>query len=490
MRSTVLLGLIASLLPHIQAVPTPTAKDGNLNPFPANPVELAVKNLNNLVNETLRNPPTNGLFDRLIEDFQLVTATAVPVSIPAAADALKEILISAPEPSNLFGYAGSLAAAGLSKDNIPDLLQFAKGAIGPENSSRNVNLRRPSIKVFPKADPKDAPFSLSEADLRAAIHIPSSYKYGARGAPNPIILVPGTGATGYTTFVGNYIPLLQDSNIADPVWLNIPGFLLGDAQVHAEYVAYAVNYIHGISNKRKVSVAAWSQGSIDGQWAFKYWPSARAKVTDFVTFSGDYAGTINANFLATPGIPLPPAVLQQEAGSDFIKTLRANGGDSAYVPTTSVYSSFFDEIVQPQAGTAASAFIKDARQVGVSNNEVQQICPGAPAGSFFTHEGVLYNAIGFALLKDALSHEGPGKVSRIPDLDSLCTNFLSPGLDLSDFLLTENAILIAALTIVTYPKKVTTEPAIKGEVECHIEEIVPVLISLQDMLPDAKDTKR
>ncbi|WPA95933.1 uncharacterized protein RHO25_000537 [Cercospora beticola] len=467
MRSTVLLGLAASLLPQIQAVPTPTAQDGDLNPFPENPVELAVKNLNNLVNETLRNPPTNGLFDRLIEDFQLVTATAVPVSIPAAADALKEILVSAPEPSNLFGYAGSLAAAGLSKDNVPDLLNFAKGAIGPENSFRNVNLRRSSIKVFPKADPKDAPFSLSEADLRAAIHIPSSFKYGARGAPNPIILVPGTGATGYTTFVGNYIPLLQGSNIADPVWLNIPGFLLGDAQVHAEYVAYAVNYIHGISNKRKVSVAAWSQGSIDGQWAFKYWPSARAKVTDFITFSGDYAGTINANFLATPGIPLPPAVLQQEAGSNFIKTLRANGGDSAYVPTTSVYSSFFDEIVQPQAGTAASAFIKDARRVGVSNNEVQQICPGAPAGSFFTHEGVLYNAIGFALLKDALSHEGPGKVSRIPGLDSLCTNFLSPGLDLSDFLLTENAILIAALTIVTYPEKVTTEPAIKAYASRH-----------------------
>lgn len=88
--------------------------------------------------------------------------------------------------------------------------------------------------------------------------------------------------------MGNYIPLLQGSSIADPVWLNIPGFLLADAQLHAEYIAYAVNYIYGISNKRKVSVAAWSQGSIDGQWAWKYWPSARAKVTDFITFSGDY----------------------------------------------------------------------------------------------------------------------------------------------------------------------------------------------------------
>lgn len=257
------------------------------------------------------------------------------------------------------------------------------------------------------------------------------------------------------------IPLLQGSTVADPVWLNIPGLLLGDAQQHAEFVAYAVNYISGISGKRQVSVAAWSQGSIDSQWAFKYWTSARKLTTDLITFSGDYAGTINANFLATPGIALPPAVLQQQAGSTFIKTLRSNGGDSAYVPTTSIYSSFFDEIVQPQAGTGASAFIKDARRVGVSNTEVQQICPGAPAGSFYTHEGVMYNPLSFALLKDALSHSGPGLVSRIPNLSSLCQNFLAPGLDLADFLLTENSIVVAVLGIVTYPQKVTVEPSIK-----------------------------
>lgn len=156
-------------------------------------------------------------------------------------------------------------------------------------------------------------------------------------------------------------------------------------------------------------------------------------------------------------------MLQQESGSNFIKTLRSNGGDSAYVPTTSVFSGFFDEIVQPQSGTGASAFIKDARRVGASNTEVQKICPGKPAGSFFTHEGVLYNAIGFALLKDALTHNGPGQVSRITNLASLCENYLTPGLDLADFLLTENAILIAGLAIVTYPQKVTIEPAIKCE---------------------------
>jgi hypothetical protein len=92
-------------------------------------------------------------------------------------------------------------AAGLSPDNIPDLLNYVKGIgssgfLNAENSLVNVNPRQPATNIFPKADPQDAPYSLSEADLRRAIHIPSTFQYGANGAPNPIILAPGTGATG------------------------------------------------------------------------------------------------------------------------------------------------------------------------------------------------------------------------------------------------------------------------------------------------------
>ncbi|TKA74703.1 hypothetical protein B0A55_05096 [Friedmanniomyces simplex] len=249
-------------------------------------------------------------------------------------------------------------------------------------------------------------------------------------------------------------------NIGDPVWLNIPGYLLNDAQTNAEYVAYAINYIYGISNKRQVAVFGWSQGNIDTQWAFKYWPSTRSKVTDHVAFSPDYHGTILADFVAL-GEPLPPSLLQQEYNSNFITTLRNNGGDSAYVPTTTVYSGFFDEVVEPQQGTGASAFLNDARNIGVSNNEVQTVCAGQPAGSFYTHEGTLYNALGYALAVDALSHSGPGQASRL-NLATVCANYLTPGLDLADFLLTENSIAIAGLAILVYPNKVVAEPAIKS----------------------------
>lgn len=95
------------------------------------------------------------------------------------------------------------------------------------------NLKNPSSTIYPKKECEDAPYSLSEEALRAAIYIPANFTYGS--VP-PVILVPGTGNVGYETFVGNFIQLLPGSSYADPVWLNIPDNLLGDAQVNAEYV--------------------------------------------------------------------------------------------------------------------------------------------------------------------------------------------------------------------------------------------------------------
>lgn len=243
------------------------------------------------------------------------------------------------------------------------------------------------------------------------------------------------------------------------MWLNIPDQLLDDAQVNAEYVAYAVNYISGITSCN-VSVITWSQGGLDTQWALKYWPSTRNVVSNFIANSPDYHGTVLAYALcpAFPNLPCPPSIIQQEYNSNFVNTLRSNGGDSAYVPTTTIYSST-DEVVEPQSGTGASAYLLDARNVGVTNNQVQAVCGGHPAGTFYTHEGVLYNPLSFALAKDALTNGGPGQVSRL-DLNTVCNEIISPGLNLEDVIITEESIVIAAVSIVLYPDKVTEEPPI------------------------------
>ncbi|WPH03142.1 Hypothetical protein R9X50_00601700 [Acrodontium crateriforme] len=395
-----------------------------------------------------------------IQSLLSILPTATPTSPEQAQSALESIFTS-PTPASLLTALGDVVEAGLTPNNVESAISYLEGPLTGEDSTFNINLRSPYPAAYPKAESNDAPYDLSEATLRAAIYIPSTFQYGASGAPQPIILVPGTGNTGFDSFSGNYIQLLQDSKIADPVWLNIPGQLLNDIQTNAEYVAYAINYIYGISNRRSVSVLSWSQGGVDAQWAYKYWPSTRSKVTDQISFSPDYKGTTLASFAATPHEPLPPSVLQQQYNSQFITTLRSNEGDSAYVPTTTIYSGFYDEVVEPQQGTGASAYLLDARNVGVTNNEVQTICPGQPAGGFFGHEGVLYNNLGYALAVDALQHDGPGQVARL-DLPSVCSYPITEGLNLADVLETENTLLIAGLSILLYPSPSSTEPAIKS----------------------------
>lgn len=389
----------------------------------------------------------------------IVPTAAPPASVAEASQRLSSVINTEPTPASYLTVAEDLVEAGLTSQNFNDALSFAQNGLNGPNSDHNINPKNPHPPAYPRAGRRDAPYDLSEEQLRGAIYIPPTFQYGAGYAPPPAILVPGTGNTGYVSFVGNYIPLLQNSTVADPVWLNIPGFLLGDAQTNAEYVAYAINYIYGISNHRQVSVISWSQGGIDAQWAFKYWPSTRSRVSDHIALSPDYHGTITAS---NTGQPQPPAFLQQAYNSNFITTLRSNGGDAAYVSTTTVYSGFYDEIVEPQQGRNASAYLKSSRSATASNNEVQLVCPGQVAGSFYTHEGILFNPLGYALAMDALTHDGPGQPSRL-DLTSVCSSYLTPGLDLTDFLLTENTIVFATVTSETYPNKTTTEPPIKGK---------------------------
>jgi len=313
--------------------------------------------------------------------------------------------------------------------------------------------------VYPQKAPGDAPYSVDEATLRAAITLPADFSHGAK---LPVILAPGTGNTGAETYAANFFVLLSNSTAYDPIPLEIPGNLLNDCQVNAEFVAYAINYVSSISNNAQVSVITWSQGSIDMQWALKYWPSTRPVVDDFVAVSGDIHGTIIASAIEPVQglIPLPPSLIQQESNSEFIATLLNPNGASALVTTTSVYSST-DEVVQPQTGTAASGFFGSANGIAATNYEVQTICAGLPAGGVYTHEGMLYNPFTYAIAIDAFTHAGPGESSRL-DLSTVCSTELTPGLNVADQAGTESDITVAATNIAAYPvgERVTVEPAI------------------------------
>lgn len=166
--------------------------------------------------------------------------------------------IFATTPGNIFEQIFALIGNGFSPNLLEQLNVLITSSFSGQNSISNVN-PDPPTPIYPYRDCRDADYSLTEQQLRQVIFIPPGFTYGAKP---PVILVPGTGNTGYQTFSANYIPLLTGVDYADPVWLNIPNQLLMDTQINSEYIAYAINYINSITS-RKASIISWSQGSVN-----------------------------------------------------------------------------------------------------------------------------------------------------------------------------------------------------------------------------------
>ncbi|KAF3035592.1 hypothetical protein E8E12_007376 [Didymella heteroderae] len=423
-----------------------------------------------------------GLVNGLLKDVDDAVAAGNPSAVSSALvqiqptakpTAISQVLAqqssiwASPTKTNIYGSIATQVASGLGPLLDGTLNQALTGGLPiGENNVQNDN--EAVAGLYPKkAGTNDAPYSVPEADLRAAIFIPSGFTYGKK---TPVLFVPGTGAYGGNNFADNLRKLLTGQSYADPVWVNVPGAMLGDAQINAEYIAYAINYISAVSGSvadpRKMAVISWSQGGLDTQWVLKYWPSTREIVQDFLPVSPDFHGTIFANALCLSadseiGLPCDPSVIQQERTSNYVQQLRKNGGDKTFVPTTTFYSGLFDEIVEPQQGSAASAFLP-AGLAPASNNEVQVVCTNQPGGSFYGHAGVLFNPLTYALIVDALKHPGTtGQVSRI-DRQAVCADYAAPGLDLDDVLATTGLIPIAGVLLLAYPQKMLTEPPLKA----------------------------
>lgn len=71
----------------------------------------------------------------------------------------------------------------------------------------------------------------------------------------------------------------------------------------------------------------------------------------------------------------------------------------------------------------------------------------------------MYEALAFVLAKDAVTHDGPGDLSRI-DLVSERQKIVTDGASLTDVLTTETIVLELVLGALTYSTKLFTEPDI------------------------------
>ncbi|CAG8043188.1 unnamed protein product [Penicillium olsonii] len=347
----------------------------------------------------------------------------------------------------------AIVSAGLVPSNITTIFNP-----NPINSYNNTN-PPPKTPIYPKST-TDAPYDIPEPNLRSAIYIPPTFTC----TKIPILLVPGTADPAGLTFSFSYSRLLE-TNTTNPVWVNIPDNSLSDIQDNAQYIAYAINYL-STQCGRSIGVLGWSQGALDIQWVLKYWPSTRSVVSDFLAVSADFHGTRVQSLCVLDEALCTPAIRQQGYESGFVRALR-DGGDSAFVPTTSIYSDV-DFVVQPQSGEGASGLLGDARGVGVSNTQVQVVCAGEAGGGFYSHSGMLVHPLAYALFLDALGHEGPGRVERI-DL-GVCRDSLAPGLGLGDFLGMEAVSdVLGPIEVLLYGESSGREPVLKDYVHEWLE---------------------
>jgi triacylglycerol lipase len=214
-----------------------------------------------------------------------------------------------------------------------------------------------------------------------------------------VLLVHGTGATPGEIWGSNYGVVLPRLGY-DTCTVALPMRALGDIQVSAEYVVYAIRAMSATYG-RKVNILGHSQGPLEPRWALQWWPSLRSQVDHLVMMAAPNHGTIVANAL----VACSPACLQMKVGSRFLAALNAFDETPGAVSYTSIYS-LTDELVQPAFPQPTSAL------AGATNILMQDLCPGRVV----EHVQFAVDAAVFAVVMDAFTHPGmdadPARIDR------------------------------------------------------------------------------
>ena len=269
------------------------------------------------------------------------------------------------------------------------------------------------------AQAREPALSTPEGELAAALHCSGPLATAKR---EPVLLIHGTGGAAAEEWVTpvDFRGIVRKAGF--PVcYVELPRYALGDLQVSAEYVVFAVRRMHRRA-KRPIALFGHSQGGLLASWALAWWPSLRAKVADAVTVAATHHGTtwgslqsgVEAQCGSAPGCP--PALWQQTRGSNLLAAL-ATAPDVSPGPTawTTVRSST-DDIVTPTRGST----LKGARNI-----LVQDVCPGRTS----SHLAVVYDSVAYAALVDALRSRGPANPERFAD--DVCDSPFAPGVDAS-----------------------------------------------------------
>jgi triacylglycerol esterase/lipase EstA (alpha/beta hydrolase family) len=275
--------------------------------------------------------------------------------------------------------------------------------------------------------------SVPEAQLAASLSCPAEFSPWH----DPVLLVHGTATNSRDSWSQNYLHVLPARGFSVCA-VDLPDRSLSDIQVSAEYVVNAVRTMAAASGRR-VDVIGHSQGTLEMRWALRWWPDMPRLIDDAISLAGPHHGASGADQVCLTG-SCAPAVHQMRPPAHFLAALNRGDETPGDVEYTSIFSSN-DELVQPP---------RSAILAGAVNVLVQDLCPGRPVH----HGALLYDAVVFALVYDALTHAGPADPARFDP--TTCTQAWMPGMAEP---VTTNVVLYGpALAAVLAHSTVTEEP--------------------------------
>lgn len=276
-----------------------------------------------------------------------------------------------------------------------------------------------STGEFAPLDRPGPALSVKKAQLDAALTCDGPLR---KQTEDPILLVPGTTLTPDANFSWNYMRVFTDMGRR---WcaVTLPFDATGDIQVAGEYVVHALRTMARKSH-RQVDVVGYSQGGMVPRWALRFWPDTRKLVDDVIGLSPSNHGTVPADATCVPGCN--PSFLQQASQSQFLRALNSGTETFAGIDYTVAYTRT-DEVVVPNAGPAPSSALRGGGG-RIANIALQDVCPLNTAEHFRIGS---YDAVGFAIVADALAHDGPADRTRIPL--TTCARSFQPGVDPATF---------------------------------------------------------
>jgi hypothetical protein len=272
--------------------------------------------------------------------------------------------------------------------------------------------------AFAPLDRPGPALTVPAATLAAALKCGGSF---TANTLEPVLLNPATGVTPEENYSWNYE---RAFNAQHRPWcaVTMPFNTLGDIQTAAEYNVYAIRHMYALAHRR-IAILGHSQGGMSMRWPLRFWPDTRAMVDDVIGMAGTNHGTTVAGFGGSGGVKLPPASWQQAAGANFITALNSGAETFAGISYTEIYSHT-DEVVRPNSSPTNSTSSLHTGAGRITNVATQDICP------LDLDEHLLIGTIdpvAYALVLDALTHDGPADPARIGR--GVCLQLYQPGVN-------------------------------------------------------------